>query len=215
MDRKTQTSSPETLELIRAAQQGCSVAFDCLARQFEPLVFSIARRKLGNHHDAEDETQNALVEAFQHLDSLQDPAKFASWLKRLVRNRCIDRVRRKVHVESCVEYREDVSLAAPSTTRALPAAPEIAGAVARLSPPLRETLELHYFQNCSLKEISARLNVPLNTVKRRLHDARQKLRSVAIEKDFSTKSALAPNLLPSPFDVSSEEDEQSKSTEPA
>jgi len=201
-----QTEKAETAQLVRAAQNGCTVAFDQLAIRFGAFVLALARRRLENLHDAEDEAQNVLTEAFVHLHTLQDPAKFQAWLKRLVRNRCIDRLRRKLNVESCVEFHDDVSQAARIDSlrreeRDERETPEVADAVTRLSAPLRETLELHYFQNCSLKEISARLNVPLSTVKRRLHDARQKLR----EKDPSKNSQLRPNLRRVPFDVEGEE----------
>ena len=205
----TQTENPEsaeaeTAQLVRAAQHGCTDAFNQLATRFGAFVLALARRRLENLHDAEDEAQNVLTEAFLHLHTLQDPTKFQAWLKRLVRNRCIDRLRRKRNVESRVEFHDDVSQAACAAPRlrAESKAPELASAVTRLSVPLRETLELHYFQNCSLKEISARLNVPLNTVKRRLHDARQKLKE---NKESSKNSQNRPNLDPVPFDVNSEQ----------
>lgn len=207
--------SPSTIELVRAAQQGCRDSFDRLSRRYEKLLHAIAFRRLGNYHDAEDETQNVLTEAFLHLRSLKDAANFEAWLARLAKNRCVDRLRRKLNVESRVDFQEDVTERLECAP-ALPVDTEaVAGAVNALSRPLRETLELYYFQNCSLKEISARLAVPLNTVKRRLHDARQKLREAPAGKVLTGKSADAPNLLPASFDRMDEDVEQQKITEPA
>jgi RNA polymerase sigma factor (sigma-70 family) len=209
--RNSQNQPPPTTDLatlVRAAQQGCSDAFNALARRYEKMIFASALRKLGHFHDAEDETQNILAEVFTHLHSLEDAGRFEPWLRCLVRNRCVDRLRRRMNVECAVEFQDEAELSRDAVSQC--ELPDITKAVKKLSAPLRETLELHYFQNYSLKEISARLAVPLNTVKRRLHDARQKL------KQTSTKnSEIAPNLPATPFDVISEDVDQTKSTEPA
>jgi RNA polymerase sigma factor (sigma-70 family) len=218
--RKTPQSLSEKdsralLELVRAAQSGSSDAIDMLLALIQPKVYSLALRRLRNHHDAEDQAQNVLLEVFEHLHSLADPARFDAWLKRLVHHRCTDRLRRRFNVEARVEYHEELVAPAPAPgpCSSVAASPELAAVVNSLSRPLRETLELHYFQNCSLKEISARLNVPLNTVKRRLHDARQKLRQRST-LNSAEKIASAPNLCAAPFDKKSVEVEET-TTEPA
>jgi RNA polymerase sigma factor (sigma-70 family) len=205
-----ESTPSETIELVRAAQRGCRASFDQLAQRFEQRIFVIAFHQLRNFHDAEDATQEVLIEVFEHLPSLQNPARFEAWLKKLARNRALDRLRRKLNVESCVESHEDLAQSAPLSAK-LPndafSVPDLSSAMNTLSPALRETLDLHYFQNCSLKEISARLGVPLNTVKRRLHDARQKLRESSAQKIFE-KSSIAPNLRGSAFDMTVENVEQ-------
>ena len=66
-------------------------------------------------------------------------------------------------------------LAAGTTTETQNADDEVVNAIRALSPPLREVIVLHYFADRTVEEIAAALNVPIGTVKSRLHNARETL----------------------------------------
>jgi RNA polymerase sigma-70 factor (ECF subfamily) len=162
-------------QLISEAIAGCPDAFDAVYRRYEKFVFKIAFARLTNYHDAEDVTQQVFIETFTHLHRLEDPAKFSAWLRRLTRNLCADKLRRKLIVIASADAL--IQCAAETIVPAHDFPCEARGiAMHALSRTLRETMELHYLQNCPLKEISARLGVPLGTIKRRLHEARLRLR---------------------------------------
>lgn len=171
-------------QLISDAKAGHSCAFEELFRRYEKYVFKTAFARLKNFHDAEDVTQHVFLEAYLHLHRLEDPAKFAAWLRRLANNHCADRLRRKSVVTSSADSLSACVAEAAGERDCPHEFAEIE--FHSLSHTLRETMELHYLQNYPLKEISARLGVPLGTIKRRLHEARLRLRE---------KSSADPNGL--------------------
>ncbi len=77
-----ETEEETSLEyLVLAAQAGDREAFGELATRFEPMVYSIALRRLGNHSEAQELCQEVLVKAMQKLDQLKVPAAFGGWLR--------------------------------------------------------------------------------------------------------------------------------------
>src|SRR6188768_2609616 len=67
--------------LVEAAQAGDREAFGELATRFEPMVYAIAVRRLGNHSEAQELCQEVLVKAMQKIQQLKVPAAFAGWLR--------------------------------------------------------------------------------------------------------------------------------------
>ena len=193
-------SAPATLtsniELVEATQRGDLNAFNELARRHERFVFSIALSRLRHFHDAEDETQNVLIDAFQRIHKLDDPRKFCAWLRRLTLNHCVDRVRRAKAERSATGVVRDCAQPPVSDGIVPTLSPEIRMSLTRLSATLRVTVELFYLQECSIKEISSRLCIPVSSVKRRLHVARKKLRAFnANHVQHYENSNLAANHL--------------------
>ena len=65
---------------------GDATAFERLVRKYQRQATVVSYRLLGNHDDARDVTQDALVKAFRSLDTLERPAAFGGWLMRIVSN---------------------------------------------------------------------------------------------------------------------------------
>ena len=81
-----------TLEyLVEAAQAGDRDAFGELATRFEPMVYAIAVRRLGNHSEAQELCQEVLVKAMQKLEQLKVPAAFGGWLRSITVRMAINR----------------------------------------------------------------------------------------------------------------------------
>jgi RNA polymerase sigma-70 factor (ECF subfamily) len=87
--------SPSDWELVRRAKTGYVFASEILAERHRSMVFSVAYRALGNHDDASDVTQEALVYAHQRLSELHDPDKFAAWLRHITLSLGADYRRRR------------------------------------------------------------------------------------------------------------------------
>ena len=115
-----------------------------------------------------------MLEVYLNLHRLSDPNCFRGWLRRIALNHAADKLRR----QSLVRPSHIASIPGQLTDADADRRSAVQLAMNTLKPLLRETLELHYLQNCPLKEISVRLGVPLGTVKRRLHAARERLRTV-------------------------------------
>src|SRR5512141_2914824 len=84
-----QTIAPETRsvgqrELVLKAQAGDADAFGALARPLADRLYAIAYRILRDADQAEDATQRALIDTWQHLDQLRDPDRFDAWTCRTV-----------------------------------------------------------------------------------------------------------------------------------
>lgn len=84
--------------LVNRARQGDSEAFGELVRLHRERAVGIARRIVRDRMKAEDVVQNALIQAFKHIDRLADVERFAPWLSRIVRNEALMDVRRTARV---------------------------------------------------------------------------------------------------------------------
>ena len=81
-------------ELIEQARGGSREAFGELVRQYRAEALGVANRMVRDPHMAEDVVQDALIRAFIHLGSLMDGGKFGPWLRRIVRNQALLKLRR-------------------------------------------------------------------------------------------------------------------------
>ena len=117
----------------------------------------------------------------RRIDQLREPERFAGWLRQVAVRMAINRATRRVAPPS-VETR---SSKGPASTRDDPLDELIAReraqrlweALDRLKALDRETLVAFYIQGQSLLEIAERLDVPIGTIKRRLHTARKRLKA--------------------------------------
>ena len=169
-----------TLEfLVEAAQAGDREAFGDLATRFEPMVYAIAYRRLGNHAEAQELCQEVLVKAMQKIDQLKVPAAFGGWLRSITVRLAINRqVRRAPSIATEPQTLEATCVESHTPLDAVLAderAAQVRGGLARLGELDRSTLEAFYVRGQSLAEMSASFAAPIGTIKRRLHVARKRL----------------------------------------
>ncbi len=168
-------------ELYRAALAGGSEAFAPIVERYADAVFGIALARVGDFHDAQDVAQQVFVEAFERLDGLRDPARLGAWLRSITIHRAIDRVRQRrdsALIDPDMRSSDVESPQRQLERRELRA--EVLAAVGRLSKTLRETTTLFYINGYSVDEVAGIQDVPAGTVKRRLHDARTRLKEEMI-----------------------------------
>jgi RNA polymerase sigma-70 factor, ECF subfamily len=171
-------------------------AFEELVQRHQTQIYRVAYRLAGNHDDAEDLAQEAIVEAFRAFDRYQPGTYFDRWLYRIMSRTYIDTVRRR-------NRRPFVSLDAPMSAEGDPLAsvvgdssqdPQhltetsdldgvIQSALDRLPEEFRTAVVLADIEGLSYDEVAVTLRCPVGTVRSRLHRARQMLRT-----------ALAPHL---------------------
>ena len=72
--------------LVRQVLSGNKDAFEPLVERHKGTVYALVVGKTGNFVSAEDIVQGTFVEAFQHLKSLKDPAKFRAWVRGIAMN---------------------------------------------------------------------------------------------------------------------------------
>jgi RNA polymerase sigma-70 factor (ECF subfamily) len=136
----------------------------------------------GSADDARDIVQEAFVQSFTKLESFRRTAAFYTWLFRIAMNLRIGRMRRerrhRIWQESQVAQgpaagaRHEPSEPLESAERAA----RVRAAIALLGDDHRQVLLLREMEGCGYEEISAILDVPVGTVRSRLHRARAHLR---------------------------------------
>ncbi len=178
-----QTRSPswtEVAELVLRAQEGDREAFGLLVEQFQPTVYAIALRRLGNASEAGELTQDVFLHILRRIHQLREPDRFAGWLRQVAVRMAINRATRRVAPATV-----DTGVLEGAYERAHQPVDELItreraerlwAALRRLKTLDRESLVAFYMRGLSLVEIAGELDVPLGTIKRRLHTARKRLR---------------------------------------
>lgn len=166
-------------ELVARVLAGDTAAYGVLARRHFRACFAVAFARLRDADDAEDVCQDALVAAYERLGECRDPARFAHWLLRTVRNRSIRRLAyRRVRRAGGLERAEQVEArATPETDLARAELGQaLQAAFARLRPRQREVVLLFDHEGYSHREIAERLQITEAMSRRHLSDARARLR---------------------------------------
>ena len=168
------------LPIVLKAQTGCRPSFGRLVEQFESTVFAIALRRLRNHAEAAELTQDVFIQAMRKLSQLREPERFPGWLRRITVRLAINRAMRRPPVTSQdPEFLGVFNSEERSPLEELMTgeqADQLWGGLKRLRDLDRQTLVAFYFEGQSLIEMSDRFSSPVGTIKRRLHTARNRLR---------------------------------------
>ena len=160
--------------LIIAARKGDSDAFEEVLRRFQDMAVGYAYAVLGDWQDAEDAAQEAFIAAWHGLIHLRQEAAFPGWFRRIVYTQATRRLRVKQPTLVSLEQVAELSAgdgAAPSA-----AEDAVAAALDSLPAAQRTVAVLHYMNDYRQKEIAAFLEIPLGTVKSRLHHARKSMK---------------------------------------
>lgn len=138
-----------------------------------------ARRMLGAPDLARDACQEAAARALRAADRYDPTQPFYPWFYRILKNHCLDRLRRRGREVSVDEAMLPAPPGAGLEERALAGEREraVTAAIARLDDDLREIIELRHFQDASYEEMALALEIPVGTVMSRLYRARKKLRA--------------------------------------
>ena len=168
-------------ELIARCQRGDRGAFEPLFRRYRDRAYGFALGLVGSPEDALDLTQEAFVRAFQALKRFQPGAPFEPWFFRILRNLCLNALRRRktwqmVPWETVGELRGSGPESASADIEEKELKEAMWLAISELSSEHREIILLKDFQDLSYKEIADVLDVPIGTVMSRLYYARQALR---------------------------------------
>jgi RNA polymerase sigma-70 factor (ECF subfamily) len=186
----------EDIQLIARARSGDERAFRTLLDKYERPVFSICMRMVRNRDEATDLAQEAFIKVFSMLDRYNPAYAFSSWLFKITSNLCIDYIRkRRIETypmddpidgekgEIVRQYESDE----PDPSAVLDRKEKMARlneAIEELPEHYRIMLILRHQENLSYEEIASTLEIPLGTVKARIHRAREMLRGKLENTDF-------------------------------
>ncbi len=187
------SSHDSEVRLIQAALAGDSQAFGDLVIKYQDRLFNSLIHVLGNEYDAQDITQDAFIQAFRRLDSFRGQSAFYTWLFRIARNLAISRLRGRRQTSSLhasdgsmreIEGDDDKP---DQSMESAESVAQLRRALAKLPEDQRIILVLREFDGLEYESIAETLEIPVGTVRSRLHRARSQLKDELTALGLTTK----------------------------
>ncbi|MCL2810455.1 MAG: RNA polymerase sigma factor [Clostridia bacterium] len=143
--------------------------------------YRIAKSILGNDADCEDAMQEAMIKAWSNLRKLNNPQYFETWMCRILINECKTLLRRSKR-RATIALSETIPLPEPPD-------PMVWEALQKIDIQHRVPLTLHHANGYTLQEAARILNLPVSTVKWRIHRGKQAL-SALLEKEMGLNETV-------------------------
>lgn len=181
----------EIEEAINRAKQNDQKAFNFLLDKFWDDVYGFQLKRIENENDAEDITIRTFSKAFDKIDTFNPDFKFKTWLITISKNIHIDFIRKqKKMLKDDLSHEDEQKVleildTAPSPEDKIITEQNLAQLlrdIKKLKPHYQEVINLRFFQELSYKEISERLNEPINNVKVKLLRAKKLLAEIIEHK---------------------------------
>lgn len=185
-------------KLITDSINGNNSAFEELYKLSVKTAYHSASLLLSNPDDVEDVLQNSYIKAHQKLPELKNPESFESWIKTIVENECRNYIKKEKRISApniffknkSEEHSEEWKQPVPQEyMEREELRKNVSDILETLSPEIRACIVLFHYEEKSLNEISEILDIPLGTVKSRLHNGRKQ-----IEKEFNKLRKKDPTL---------------------
>ena len=180
--------STEDRELIRRCIAGDDKAYRALLVRYQDMVFNYCKRMIRDPGQAEDIAQEAFVRTMTRLDRYDERYTFSAWIFKIATNLCIDHLRKSKRIAYSLDedvggsdgsYRREMASGEPDPADRLQAAEQMRmlnEAVAELPEHYRAILLLRHQEEMSYEEIAQALDLPIGTVKIRIHRAREQVK---------------------------------------
>ncbi len=180
--------NPDDHRLIADCLQGRTAAFGELVRRYQDRLYNCVYRLVDNAEDAQDIIQEAFLNAYQSLDRFKGDSQFFTWLYRIAFNASISLKRKQRVAVALKTGRAETGVSEPLDTSessrpeyALEKAEQerrVQQALNRLSPEHRTVLILKDMEGQKYETMAEILQVPIGTIRSRLHRARLELREL-------------------------------------
>lgn len=181
-------ASPD-IHLVNAARHHAPAAWDTLLKRHQLPLYTYVTELIRDDTAALDLVQETFAAAVRHIASLRADERFASWLFGIAHQKCVQHWRRTQRTDalfasappddSAPEAWPDADAIDPrATLLRREQAEEFFALVEQLAPAHRSALLLHVLEDFSIEEIARITDVPVGTVKSRLHHAKRALRQL-------------------------------------
>lgn len=171
--------------LVSAAREGDQRAFDALVNRYQGRLSQFVRSRLDAAVDADDVAQDILVTAWRELPNFRGRSRFKTWLFGIAVHRCADAARKHLRLKLALgelsttdrEWPNEPSRIDPyEWALAIAERDAVRERLSSLTEAERQVLELYYYAELNLREISELIDVNLSTVKYRFYQAHRRLR---------------------------------------
>jgi RNA polymerase sigma-70 factor (ECF subfamily) len=194
----------EEERLVLQSQAGDMAAFQRLVQLYQRKVYGIAYGMVRNRDDAMDLTQDAFIKVHKNLKRFKGSSSFYTWLYRIVRNLCIDHLRRtgrqraseyddarapSVEAKGSGLLPDRVEMSPSDVLQRREQRALLEQALAQLSPTHRAVLLLREVEGLSYSELAETLDCAKGTVMSRLFHARRNMQRALIELSQQSQPA--------------------------
>jgi RNA polymerase sigma-70 factor (ECF subfamily) len=163
--------------LVTRAREGYLDAYELLVQRHSAMAYRVALRLCGNHHDAQDIAQEALIAGWENLDRFRADSSFSTWLYQIVTRRALNKVTRRRgagSLELLADVADPGAEPAAQTERNL-AVDAVTDALAALPFAQRAVVVLHHFEGVSYAEVADVTRSTVPAVRSHLFRARRTL----------------------------------------
>jgi RNA polymerase sigma-70 factor (ECF subfamily) len=182
---------PDHLLVLRC-RTGDKEAFNVLVLRHKDRLHMLARRLLKDRGEAEDLVQDTFLRAYLRIEEFGGESKFSTWLHRICYNLCLNRLERKrkeAGSESDMETVPDLTTGSVEYLLCKEQQRLMQWALSHVKPEFREVLLLHNTDHLSYDEIAELLELPVGTVRSRLHRGREELKKL-LQPYFSSTATF-------------------------
>ncbi len=186
----------QDLKLIKRCKRGEEAAFGELLARYRSAIFGLCYRMTHNPEEARDLAQEVFIKVFSLLDRYDESYAFSSWIFRIATNHCIDHLRRNrlrfLSLDGFTSPDGDaIEMPVPDKAHGPDRVLELKQAVdkleevvADLPPHYKAIILLRHDQELSYEEIATVLDLPLGTVKARIHRARAMVQQMLKQRSY-------------------------------
>lgn len=190
---------------LRRLHRGDPRAFTELVHRHQDRVYSLTCRMLGDPQEAEDVSQDVFVSVHRHLLRFRGECRLSTWIYRITRNHCLNRLKRRANekIARDAAFRDGGDGAEgfaverpPNPDQAMVAAEErarVQAALERLEPMHRMLVVLRDLEGMSYEDLARIAELPVGTVKSRLHRARAALARLLEDDGMAPEGARRVN----------------------
>ena len=171
-------------DLVREIKNGNEDAMEILIRRYYPQVFRYVKQMIVSEQDSYDVTQDIFLSVIQNISRYLPLKKFGSWLFTIAHNKCMDyfKTNRSNRFADITEIEMHDS-GTPFDKQIMDSI-VMDEALAKLTPPQREVVILHFIHRFTAKQISRMTQTPLPTIKSRIAVSRKRLKELLEENRY-------------------------------
>lgn len=187
--RKTAPSDGYDENLLRNVARGDASAMRTIFLRHKQRVFRFVLRIVRRHDLAQDIVSQVFLDVWRFAHRFEYRSRVSTWLLSIARFKAINAMRRPAH-QKLDELGQSETVDTSDTPEMVLNRKEtseiLRACLAELSPVHRQMLDLFYYHDCSVAEVSEKVGIPKATVKSRLFYARKQLARVLVSAGFST-----------------------------